>query len=959
MKKSFLYLATILPLGLIAAACNINTQQSPSASIPQKQPILNVVENRFTGNVPLSPKIIKGELANGMQYIIRQNDKPEKRAEIRLVINAGSVLEDENQLGFAHFAEHMAFNGTEDFKKQEIVEYVESIGMKFGAHLNAHTSFDETVYKLQVPTDDKVTLEKGIHILENWAHKISFEPEEIDKERGVVIEEMRTRLGANTRIMYKQLPVIFKDSQYAKRLPIGDKDILAKGKHEDLIRFYKDWYRPDLMSLIAVGDFDPEEVKTLFEKYFSNISAATTVQKPREQYVIPDNVSPLISIETDPELIRNLVSIHVKRPLFEPQTYADYREALKHQLFIGMLNSRYLENVLKPDSPIIGSRASFGRSFGDKSIFSIGSAVKPGKTNEALVFLLTEVNRAIQHGFNEAELARQKASIKNSNEKRAKEANNIESRNLASQYVRYFMKNENSPGVIHQNEIVQHFLENISLEEVNKIAKSWMTEENRLISISGPDTEKVNLPSQNDVLAIWDQVDSSKLTPYLEVAIGDKLLNTPPKKGSIVDKNYNESLGTHTWVLSNGAKVFLKKTNFKEDTILFSARSAGGFSLITEDLYKQTFMASYIAKMMGVGEFSINDFNKFMKGKSFNLSSEIHDKYQKLKGSSSVKDIEHFLQMLNLQFYSPRKDKDAFDTVIAGAAPYYENMLISPQSVFNEAIRKIQYANDPRSFQIDGAAIEGIELDKSLQLYHDRFSNAANFNFVFVGNFDLEKMENLVTTYIASLPANENKETWKQRPDLREKGKLSLTVKKGLEQKANVVMRLFGETQWSHLEDRKFKTLLGVLRTVLRERIREDKGGVYGVRVNGHLSKDDNHYSLNISFSCDPQRNDELIAEIQTIFNELKVEVTPDKYVKNYIAQELKTNEVNKKNNWFWLNYLTWYAEPDYQVLSFLEFDELLQAMTPLQVKESANKFLNMDDSLIAVLLPQEENANK
>tara|TARA_R110000751_G_scaffold287442_1_gene392207 strand:+ start:66924 stop:69803 length:2880 start_codon:yes stop_codon:yes gene_type:complete len=954
-----LYLATVLSVSLVVFACNSNTHQSSSVSVAQNQQKSHVVDNPFSGQVPLSPRVIKGKLANGVQYIIRQNDKPQKRAEIRLVINAGSVLEDESQLGFAHFAEHMAFNGTEDFKKQEIIEYVESIGMQFGAHLNAHTSFDETVYKLQVPTDNKATLEKGIHILENWAHKISFEPEEIEKERGVVIEEMRTRLGANTRIMYKQLPVIFKGSQYAKRIPIGKKDILAKGKQEDLIRFYKDWYRPDLMSLIAVGDFEPKQVKALFEKYFSNIGAATAEQKPRKQYLIPDNKTPLISIETDPELIRTLVNVQIKRPLFEPQTYADFREALTHQLFIGMLNSRYLENVLNPDSPIIGGGARFSRSFGDKSIFSVGAAVKPGKTKEALGFLLTEVNRTIQHGFNEAELARQKASIKNVNEKKAKEANNFESRSLASEYVRYFVNNENNPGAIHENEIVQHFLENISLEEVNKVGKNWVTDENRLISISAPDTEKTSLPSENEVLAIWQQVDSLALSPYVEIAIGDKLINIAPKKGNIVEKHYNASLDTHTWVLSNGAKVWLKKTNFKEDSILFSARSEGGYSLVSADLYKQTFFASYIAKMMGVGEFNINDLNKFMKGKSFNLASEIHDKYQKLQGTSSVKDIEHFLQLLNLQFYPPRKDIEAFDTVIAGAAPYYENRLISPQSVFNEAIRQTLYANDPRSFQIDAAAVRGIELEKSLQLYHERFSNAANFNFIFVGNLDLTQMENLVTTYIAGLPASENKERWTRRPELRNKGKLSLTVKKGLEPKSNVVFKLFGETLWSHLEERKFKTLQAVLKTVLRERLREDKSGVYGVRVNGHFSKDDNRYSLNISFSCDPTRTDELTAAIQTIFEELKADLMADKYVNNYITQELKSLEVNKKHNWFWVNYLTGIADPQESVLSFAEYDALLKKMTPSAVKEAANRFLNMDDSLLAVLLPQEEEAKK
>ena len=326
MRKSVSYLAIILPLSLITIACNMTTN---SQNVANQSAITLSKDITYQGKVPLSSKIIKGKLANGMEYIIRKNSKPQKRAEIRLVVNAGSVLEDERQLGFAHFAEHMAFNGTEDFKKHEIIEYVESIGMKFGAHLNAHTSFDETVYKLQVPTDDKATLEKGIHILENWAHKISFEPEEIDKERGVVIEEMRTRQGANNRIMHKQLPVLYKNSQYAHRLPIGTKDILANGKHEDLIRFYKDWYRPDLMSLVAVGDFEPKEVEALFEKYFAKIAPHSSNSKIRKNYTIPDNKAPLISIETDPELTRTIVNISIKQTLFEPKTYAENKEALK------------------------------------------------------------------------------------------------------------------------------------------------------------------------------------------------------------------------------------------------------------------------------------------------------------------------------------------------------------------------------------------------------------------------------------------------------------------------------------------------------------------------------------------------------------------------------------------------------------------------------------------------------
>ncbi|MGJ8691303.1 MAG: M16 family metallopeptidase [Thalassotalea sp.] len=952
MKKTLTQLSLVIPITLLSYGCN-TAPNITTDNFSENSSVQTLA--KFTGQVPVDPNVIKGELANGIKYLIRKNSKPEKRAEIRLVINAGSVLEDESQLGFAHFAEHMAFNGTEDFKKQEIIEYVQSIGMKFGAHLNAHTSFDETVYKLQIPTDDKKTLEKGIHILENWAHKISFEPEEIDKERGVVIEEMRTRQGANTRVMYKQLPVLFKDSQYAKRLPIGTQEILASGKHEDLIRFYKDWYRPELMSLIAVGDFEPAEVKALFEQYFANIKAAKANPPARTNFTIANNVKPYISIETDPELVRTIVNIQVKQPLFEPHNYQESREALKHQLFIGMLNSRYNDYILKPDATVIGGGGHFSRSFGDKSMFSIGAAVKPGQAKDALAFLLTEVNRTIQHGFSESEFTRQKAAITNRFEKMAKEANNLESRSLAAEYVRHFMKNENIPGVIHENEITQHFIPTITLAEVNAIGQQWLTKENRLIAIYGPDSEKENLPTSEEVISIWHDIDQQKLSAYQDVKIAEQLMSPPTQIGAVVEKTYDDALDFHTWTLSNGVKVLLKQTDFKEDAIEFSARSKGGFSLANDDTLKQILFAPYITQMMGVSELSASDFNKYMQGKSFKLSAKINDRHQSLTGNSSVKDLEDFMQLLHLRFQKPRHDQAAFDTFIARATPYYENSLNSPQGVFNEAIRVKQHANNPRSVKMDAAAIKGHNLASSLAFFHQRFANAKNFNFIFVGNIELDKMETLLATYVATLPTVAAKETWKKRPDLRNKGKLSLTVEKGLEPKANVVIKLFGDSQWSHQEVRKFKTLKNVLNTILRERIREEKSGVYGVRVGGNFSKDDNQYNLSISFSCDPLRAEELTLEIQKIFEELKTDIVDAKYVNNYIEQELKSREIKMKQNGFWRDHLTWLAEPDNQTLSFTASDELLKSMSAEQVQMSAKHYLNLADSLVATLLPEVE----
>ncbi|GLR72678.1 M16 family metallopeptidase [Agaribacter marinus] len=950
MRKTLLRSMVFLPVSIALLSCTSSHVKTIPDEVDASSESANTAP--FVGRIPLAPEIVKGELSNGIKYIIRQNAKPEKRAEIRLVINAGSILEDESQLGFAHFAEHMAFNGTEDFKKQEIVEYVESIGMRFGAHLNAYTSFDETVYQLQLPTDDPKTLETGIHILENWAHKITFDAGEIDKERGVVIEEMRTRQGANNRIMHKQLPVLYPDSQYAKRLPIGTQDILANGKHEDLIRFYKDWYRPDLMSLVAVGDFNVDEVEVLFDKYFSKIQGPTN-PKPRIEYGITDNVEPLVSIETDPELVRTIVSVSTKHPAFEPATYAEQRQALVHQLFIGMLNNRYAELVLKPESPMIGGGANFNRSFGDKSMFSVGAAAKPGQVKESLAVLLTEINRSVEFGFSESEFLRQKAGIQNRYSQAAKEAAKIESARFTNEYVRHFTRDEVIPGIVHEDEITQHFLPTITLDEVNQMGKKWLTQKNRLISISAPDSQQASLPNESDVFAIWRAVDAKTLTAYEEVEIADSLMEELPIPGKVVSKEYIESIDSHIWTLSNGAKVVLKQTDFKEDSIVFSARSQGGTSLLEDDEAKQTFMASTVANVMGVGDFSVIDFGKFMQGKSFRLNANIAGRHQELKGESAVKDLEYFMQVLHLSFQTPRKDQEAFDTLIARAAPYYDNLLISPQSVFNEAMRKASYGDEPRSFQMTGEVVKGMDFEKSLAFFDERFSNASNFNFIFVGNIDFVQMEQLLAQYVASLPSEDERETWVKRPDRRKKGELSLTVKKGLEPKANVVMKLFGEKTWSHREAAKFKSLEGVLKTILRERIREEKSGVYGVGVGGGLSREDDKYSLSISFSCDPARVDELIAEIKQVFDEIKASPVAAKYVENYVSQQLKSREVAKKRNGFWLNHLTWLVEPGNIPQSIEEYDVLLQEMSPELVQETAQYVLDFEDSITAILLPE------
>ncbi|MDU0353652.1 insulinase family protein [Paraglaciecola aquimarina] len=914
--------------------------------------------NAFSGKLPITSRIVKGQLDNGIGYIIQKNTKPAKRAEIRLVVNIGSLAEDESQLGFAHFTEHMAFNGTEDFKKQQIVEYVESIGMKFGAHLNAHTSFDETVYKLQIPTDNQDTIETGFHILENWAHKISFEPEEIDKERGVVIEELRSRKGANERIFNKQLPVLFKGSRYAERLPIGKQHILEQGKHQDLIRFYKDWYRPDLMSVVVVGDLEPANALQLINKYFAKIEPTKT-QNTKQDYALPENAEPLISIETDPELTRTTASLTFKQDLLEIKAYADLKQKIAHSLFTGMLNNRIREAVLKPESPIVAGGSDFSALFANNSAFNLRALVKPNQSKAAIKFLLSEYNRILQHGFTATELARQKASILRAAEKGAIEIDKTPSSRLASQYVSYFTKNTALLDSEQYNTAYQHFIPRITLQDVNQLASQWWHQENRLVSISAPEKTAASLPTTQQLLTLWQQSTQRILQPYQDEEVANSLMPLAPKPGSVVSKKYDESLDAHLWTLSNGARVILKKTDFKEDEILFSASSEGGNSLQATDEYLTTLLSTQIVNAMGIGQMNAVQLGKFMKGKQFGMGASIGQYQQSLTGSSSVADLADFMQLLHLKFTPPRVDQEAFDTLIARYLPYYKNRLDTPNGVFSEAIRVAQYSNNPRSVKMDDTIISRQRLTPSIEFYQQRFANAGNFNYAFVGNIDLQQMEQLLSTYVASLPNNTTAETWQKLADLRTKGQLKVKVKKGVEPKATVVLNYYGNSEWSFSQSAEFNSLRSILSTVLRERIREEKSGVYGVRVNGGFSRYDNSHSISISFTCDPNRVDELIKETQRVIGEFKTTQQDTKYLTNMKQQQAKSTETQIKQNAFWRGYLLASLSETEEFQTIEQKMALVNNMTEQKLQNAAQHFLNEQDTLIAILTPEDKASTK
>jgi zinc protease len=623
------------------------------------------------------------------------------------------------------------------------------------------------------------------------------------------------------------------------------------------------------------------------------------------------------------------------------------------ELFIDMLNGRFGEATLLPNAPVIAAGTNLGRFRAEKSVFTLAATAKPTESKEVVTFLLTELNRVLKYGFTQSELDRYKQSLLSKLGNAAKEINTTQSSRLANEYVRHVVRGESIAGIDHYLAISEKFLPQITLDEVNALGATWFTAKNRIIKISAPESDKSSLPSKVELLTLIEHVLQQQVTAYQDSEVIQQLVSDKPKVGSIINKVYDENLDSHVWKLSNGVKVILKQTDFKKDEIQFSARAKGGYSLLEPDMLFQTVMAANIVEMSGIANYTLADIAKFSKGKQFWVRTRINEDNESISGSSSVKDLEHFMQMLHLKFVAPRKNRQAFDSYISRVESSILDRFNSPQGVFSEQIRLQQYGQNPRSIKFDAKTVKNQDLDKSYRFYQQRFSNAANFNFVFVGNIDLLQMETLLSTYIASLPAITKSDKAIIHDNLRTKGKLIVNVEKGLDPKATVILNFYGDSLWSHENQMNLNALEYVLSSILRERIREEKSGVYGINVKSAFSRLHNQYSTKVSFTCDPNRVEELVAEIHKVIETLKASQTEDKYIENYIAQKLKNRETKLTTNAFWKHYLQWNAEADYQQLGLKEFVSLVESINKLKVKNAASHFLNIDDSLTAILLPE------
>lgn len=917
------------------------------------------VPEDLSSQIPVDESVRKGKLDNGLTYYIRRNSKPEDRVELRLAVDAGSLLEDEDQLGLAHFTEHMAFNGTESFEKNELVNILQLAGVKFGAHLNAYTSFDETVYMLTMPTAD-TTLEKGMQILEDWAGMITFEEGEIDKERGVVIEEWRIGQGAQRRMLDEYLPVLLTNSRYAIRLPIGEKDILETFDYETIRRFYKDWYRPDLMAVIAVGDINADSMEAEIRKRFGDMEAPEKSRK-REDFLVPDHPDTKISVVTDKEATFNQIMLFYKEDTQDYTTLKDYRQMVIQQLFTGMLNQRLQELTQQADPPFMSAGSYYGSVVRSKDAYQLSAYAPENGIERALKTLLQENQRVKQYGFTQSELDRYKKQLLTQYERAYNERGKTESSSYASEYVRNFLEGEPMPGIAFEYKFLEEYLPGIKLQEVNRLADNWIKNENRVVVITAPEKEDAKVPGEAEVRDILHEVTNAELEPYEDKAVASTLLEAKPQPGQIEREQKLEEIGVTEITFSNGVRVVLKPTDFKDDEILMTASSPGGHSVYSDSVYFSAANADGIVVESGVKDFSRTDLQKFLADKSVGVVPYIGSLKEGFNGNASPKDLETMLQLTYLYFTEPRRDEAAFQSYIAKNKAIFRNILSNPQYYYYDKLSRILSQNNPRGGGYPTIKDwEEVELKEAFQAYHDRFEDASDFTFFLVGNFDIESVKPWLAAYLGGLPATSRNERWRDLGIRPPDGVVDETLYKGTDPKSMVNITFNGKFDYSRKEEYKLNSLIQALNIRLIEKIREEKSGVYGISARASAEKYPyEHYAVTIAFPCAPDNVDDLT---EAVFEEIKrfreEGPAPGDLQKVKEAQR-REMETNLKENSFWLRSLeeAYFMQQDPSAI--LDYKEVINNLSIEEMKETASNYFNMDQYVKVVLYPESEEGAK
>ena len=936
----------LLLLAALFASTTLNCAHSVEAS--KKYPA--------NADIPYSSKLTKGKLANGLTYYLQKNSKPEQKVELRLVIKAGSILEDDDQQGLAHFTEHMAFNGSRHFKKNDLVSFLESIGVKFGADLNAYTSFDETVYILPIPTEKPEYLEKGMMVLADWAHGLSFDHAEIDRERGVVLEEARLGKGAGDRLQKITLPKVLHGSKYAERLPIGKEEVLKTFSYDALKRFYRDWYRPNLMAVMVVGDIDVVKAKALIEKHFAGLK---NPQKQRERSfaTLPlNNVNEAV-IATDKEANISTVSLSEARYLNKNDgKFGSYRERRVQSFFNSMLNNRLRELAQLPTPPFLGGGSGIKSVVAEYQEFNSSAAIGKAGVQAAIDALVQENNRVAQFGFSSAEFERAKANALRGMENAYNERDKTQSADLAAEFIRNFLIGESIPGVEAEYVFHKEIVNQISLNDVNRYAQSLLNKRApKLIIYQGSDKPDHPIPDAKQLVSMVAAAEQKEVSAYTEKLVAKSLFETPPKPGTIIDESKNAQLGTRAWTLSNGVKVVLKPTDFKSDQILMSATRAGGTALIADADFLQARYATTVVGAMGVKDISPIELGKYLAGKSANVSTSFGENAEGISGASNKQDLETMLQVMYLALTAPRRDPALFQSFVGKQQDALRNQMATPLAVFQEQFIQATYPPHPRIPVLPKPEhIAQLDLDRLMALYQSRFSSAKGFTFFLVGSFDVDKIKPLLLTYLGSLPTHDLELGVKDHGLRPVRGIVKKEVYVGKEQQSMVTLQMHGERAMPLSERLRFDAMIEVLQLRLTATMREELGAVYSPRVTSSIRLIPYQgYAIVLALPSGPENVDKLLRSSFSLIEQLKAAPASEEELNKVKENWLKNRKESLKTNGFWLSTLSNALQQQEDPAHIFSFEERVKKLSTKDIQEAAKTYLDTSNYIQVLMYPE------
>lgn len=907
--------------------------------------------------LPIDSAVTIGTLPNGIRYYIRENHEPERRAEFRLVVKAGSLQEDDDQRGIAHFLEHMAFNGTRNFEKQALIDYLESIGMRFGGDLNASTTYDHTLYKLTIPTDAPGAIETGFQILDDWARGITLDPAEIEAERGVVLSEWRTRLGVGSRIRARTDSVLLGGSRYLERQPIGVPERIETADRETLLRFYRDWYRPDLMAVVVVGAVEKDRIEQLIHDTFGSIPAPSKARE-RGEYTIPDREEPRALVITDPELTGTrveLIRLYRPKPI---NSVERIREGMVNSIFASILNKRLRDIANSGNASFLEAGTSFSGYLGGLNAHTvIAASTRDDALVDGLRAALIEVERIARHGIKEEELEREKRSAQSGYRQALITRSKINSVSYANSYISHFLTGRTPASVESTVALSRALLEGITAEEVAAVANAWKSRENLALIAMLPEKEGVTPPTAEELMAVLDDVERAEVpaegTTLVAAGAAGELLPNPPAPGNVAGVREIPEVGITEWTLSNGVRVLLKPTDFTPDQILFHGYSWGGTSLLDDDELRDVALARALPGIAGLGSLNSAGIREATVGKLLRVGVNIGSYMQSISGQSTGRDFETFLQLVYLHFTAPRLDEEAIRSWKHRSKTVVEGRIASPEAHFADTLRTILVDRHPRSRVLSPAAIDSIDPQRALEIYRDRFGDAGAFTFILVGDFAPDSVRPLIEQYLGGLPDLPGKRGWRDNGIRAPEGVVEKVFHFGREPRARTAIVFNGP--YEHAEDQQsaLGAMANILNVRLRERLREALGGTYSVSVRPEVSSiPERTYSIQVIFESDPERVDEMREAVFEEIERLREEGPTEEEMAKVREEFARQIELSVKQNSFWLQIIALHDRMERPLAGLAEYAEIFTKLDREQVHEMSRKYLDLQRYVRVTQLP-------